>query len=640
MTWLGAFEAPEDTGNSAPPITARLSRLAPVHQRAALARAMRLAGVRGVDHPTLETLAAAESPIAARWRFLSRPELTQQDFRRAAEARIEMRDWRERQDRLTNRETQVRAALPEMIAQLLDSHSDQPTRELANRTEYEHGQRLATRWRPVLNVLAELLDAIHARIPDAWLSAVSEDGLRAAAETAARLGLLTTPPDLFDTPEARRARCPLNQRRKLRRRAATARQHLAAMLATVGHEGAAYADEYAVACWRERQTAARAFGERNVLTWTDDDGRPETVPLWDVMETSRRARLAALYAQTLGLDELAQRRGLIPVFVTLTLPPAHHPAPQHGAPYAGADWLEAPAPQDTDAALAATWARLRARAAGDGIALLGLRVTEPHRDGCPHGHALLYLAADAQVDALDEHLQALCPEPVRGRRIASKLVRLDRGRASPASYVMKYLLKTLPAHEDAAEHADGVERDGDPDHLAHHTEVAAWASERRLRRFAWVGLHGVRTVWQRLRSLSPAERYHAPQAVQDAADAIQSGRWADALEALGAVRADGRERVQLDYVTRQNGYGENVQRVDGLTLGDWRIPLRRREYRIVRAGTASRTPQQTQQQDSGRFTIIVSYPRASTADIVDNCAAGITGPPTAIQARYGQQNQC
>jgi len=608
------------------PVTARLRRLAIVHQRAAISRAMRLAGIHGRDKPTLDDLARAEDPIAPRWRWVKPSSPTEADISAAAVATVRTPTWRMAQDMLTSIEDQVRVAMPYATRTLFAAWTAMPEREMANTDAWEAGQRHAERWRPVLDVLSAMLEAVDVRVPDAWLSAISEDDLKAAAAVAAELGLLTTPARDMETPDAKRARCPMHHRRRLRRRAATARQHLAALLGTIGAGGAPYADHYAVTCWRERQAAAEAFGLSRVLLFEDG----QQVPLWGVMESSRKARLAALYAQTLGLDELTQRRGLLPVFLTMTLPPQHHPNPRHGQPYAGLEWEDAPCPGETDAAMGGLWKQLRARLAADDIDLLGLRVVEPHQDGCPHLHAMMYLQDQEQSNRLDWHLQELCPEPVKGERIASKLMTLDRTKARPATYVMKYLLKCLPAHEDAAVHADGTVRDGDPDHLAHYAEVQAWASERRLRRFAWLGLHGIRTTWQRIRAMTDDEIEYAPDAVQEAAHAMREGAWADALEAMGAIRADGRERVRLTYAVKKNSYGEDVKRPDGLAMEDWHMPLRRRACKIVRPQQAphDRTPLPSQGQESNKgITVTVSCPRAEADGSVDGGGGGRTGPP-------------
>ena len=684
---------------------------------------MRLVGIHGQDRPSLDDLDRAEHSLAPRWRYLPRPAPTEADIRAAAAAVVRTPAWRIAQDMLSNHEDQVRAAMPDAARALFAAWDARPDREMTNLAAWKAGQCHAERWQPVLDVLKGMMDAVDVRVPDAWLSAISETDLKAAADAAAQLGLLTTPKNQMDTPEAKRARCPMHQRRALRRRAGGARQHLAALLGTIGAGGAAYADAYAVSCWRERQAAAAFFGMNRVLLFEDGT----QVPMWDVMESSRKARLATLYVQMLAVDDLAQRRAMVPVFITMTLPPRHHPNPKHGLPYDGLDWQDAPSPDETDAALADQWARFRTRLSTDRVPLLGPRVIEPHKDGCPHLHALLYAQSMNQAALMDEHLQAVCPEPIAGERIASKLEYIDRAKGSPATYIMKYLLKCLPAHEEAAEQADGTITDGDPDHLAHHAECQAWGSERRLRRFDWLGLHGLRTVWQRVRNITEDEVAAAPDRMQKANAAMKAGAWGDALEALGAVRActdttmprmaaaaaitaawnesntgptfaaalaehgmtlalspqrpvmavDGMghahevwralrnaapgmpaptatdvrmrvagmnldpvpprpaapappDRPRLTYVAKENAYGEPVKRPDGMALGDWRIPLRRRTCRIVRPQHAQedRTPSPAAEADStGVHTNTVSCPRSRANGGTDDGGTGRTGPP-------------
>lgn len=686
---------------------------------------MRLAGIHGQDKPTLDDLDRAENTVAPRWRWVKPSAPTEADIRAAAAAAVRTPAWPMAQDMLRSREQQMQAAIPDAARALFAAWDAAPKHEMTNRDTWKAGQRHAERWRPAFDILAAMLDAMDARIPDAWLSAISEADLKAAAEVAAHLGLLTTPADKMDTPAARRARCPMHHRRALRRRGATARQHLAALLGTVGAGGAPYADAYAVSCWRERQEAAAFFGMNRILLFADGT----QVPMWDVMESSRKARIATLYVQMLAVDDLARRRSMVPVFITMTLPPRQHPNPGHGLPYDGLDWMDAPAPAETDAALAGQWARFRARLSADGVPLLGPRVIEPHKDGCPHLHALLYVQSMNQADLMDEHLQAVCPEPVAGKRIASKLEYIDRKKGSAATYIMKYLIKCLPAHEEAAEQADGtITGDDDPDHLAHHAEVQAWGSERRLRRFAWLGLHGMRTVWQRVRNMTGDEADAAPDSVGKAHAAMKAGEWGNALEALEAMHAfmdtrmprkavadaiaaawresstgptfavamaehgmtlacsprrpvmavdsmghaheiwralanaglaasaptaaDVRRRVagmnldpvpprpaaptppdrpRLTYAEKENAYGEPVKRPDGVALGDWRIPLRRRTCRIVKPQQAPKDrtpPPKAKTASTGVHTVAVSCPRSATGAEPEAGGTGRTGPPT------------
>lgn len=229
-----------------------------------------------------------------------------------------------------------------------------------------------------------------------------------------------------------------------------------------------------------------------------------------------------LGAMTAALDKVAGRMGLAPIFVTLTLPPRWHPNPIKGR----RSWTPNLSPRVADDAMRQTWSAFRARLAKRTrrqpfkIDTLGLRVWEPHEDGCSHVHALLYVQPE-HIPHVDRHLLAVCPEPAdpprdpetgEPRRVASKLVIIDRERSRGSTYVMKYLRKTVN-RAPAADEAGPPPEDGD-DHLSgdHFDRTRAWASERRIRRYAVLGAHGVQKIWQRLCKAGDEELQGRPRA--------------------------------------------------------------------------------------------------------------------------------
>lgn len=246
---------------------------------------------------------------------------------------------------------------------------------------------------------AEHLASIRAawpQAPDPALAAMPEERLReVAAERAARQQQMAAwrrrgdDEDRPLTPAERRQCCPRWQRRKLRRECARSRQWWSAALGTVGRGAAPYADGYSVARWQERQDHAREWAEAHVLRW--EDGTEAS--LADVQRASGEAQVARLYAMLRGLDDLAVREGRgTAIMITLTLPPEWHPSPAVGE----RTWTPERSPEHADRDLQKRWARLRALLHAAGLPPLGLRVVEPHRDGCPHLHALLYLPPPPQ----------------------------------------------------------------------------------------------------------------------------------------------------------------------------------------------------------------------------------------------------
>jgi hypothetical protein len=358
-----------------------------------------------------------------------------------AETRRQMADltWRAALPHMPRRDVEHRArrmAEDRLMAAVVPGATE--IYGIANELAVNRGIELAAQHGPLLASLGSVLDGLDQHVRGGHLAAVDEDGIRGiAASTAdqawqrwrARSGAAhaTGRPAPELTPADRRQQDPAWQRRRLRRTAGLARQHLAAALGTIGRGAAPYADSYTLARRRERDAAAREWAAAHV--WQPPGGG-EPVPVATLRAAGEAGRLHRLGAMCRGLDEIAERDGLTPIMVTLTLPPEWHPAPSMGR----RTWTPDRGPEATDDALRHRWQRLRARLATAKVRLLGIRVWEPHQDGCPHAHALLYVQPH-QIEVVDRHLRAVCPEPVAGQRVASDLVVVDRNRARGSTYL-------------------------------------------------------------------------------------------------------------------------------------------------------------------------------------------------------------
>ena len=576
-------------------VTARLTRLAPLHRRAAMRQAQAVAGLFG-GLPTIADLRTAECPPAEVWRVASVSYDTGPT--RAAVSREAARvmadlTWRAALPHMPRRDLERLARrLAEERLEAARVPGVQERHELMNGAEVAAGHALAVMHGPLLAALGGILNGLDRHVEGAGLAALPEDGIVGMADEAAaqaqaawewrgRLAHSAGRPVPGLTPHDRRQQDPVWWRRQLRRKAGLARQHLAAALGTVGRDGSPYADDYSLTCRRDRDAAADAWADAHV--WQPPGGGA-AIPMAQLRAGSDTARLHRIGAMTAGLDEVAKREGLVPIMCTLTLPPEWHPAPAVGR----RTWTADRGPEATDQALRGRWTRFRARLAKSGIRPLGLRVWEPHKDGTPHAHALLYVRED-EIGTVDRHLQQVCPEPAPGRRVASTLVVIDRERSRGSTYVMKYLRKTIgtaPAGDDAASGA------GEDDHLAgdHHDRTRATASERRWRRFATLGVHGLQRVWQRVLTATEEEVAMAPGRVREARAALDGNRWADALDAMGALRRPGADRLRLGYdfetVDMETGeilplldrYGTPCRRAAWLLdtgTPTWRVPLGR-----------------------------------------------------------------
>jgi hypothetical protein len=624
-------------------IVDRLRLLAPLHRHAALRRAAEAAGLsKDFQPPSMDDLAIAESPPAISWRTEvwgeSVPRPTPSDIKRGADALMRDVRWRMAQPMqptcdlraAARRDAEDRLAAERALA-TAPHPVDVPLPESV--TAHRRGTKLSKQHGALLIALADLLDGLDNVIPQSRLAATEEDAIRDLAAKRAEEHVMrrqmyadvcraTGKPVPEETPDDRRRADPLWHRRQLRRDAAQARQHLAAALRTVGRGAAPYADDYSVSRWRERQASAIAWAEERV--WQPENGKP--VPMTTIMAGKAEAALARLSSISSGVDEIAQDAGLVPLWITMTLPPQLHPNPKRGR----RSWTADLSPTLTDARCKQLWGRFRSRLRKSGVRRLGTRVWEAHEDGCPHIHALIYVAPD-DIDTVDRHLRSLCPEPEipprdkhgRPKRVASRLERIDRDRGSPTTYIKKYLTKTitLPAatgdapargrenvEEEVTAAADEAIDYGEDGQIEAYERHQATASERRWRRYAALGTHGIQRIWQRLIRVTDDEITDAPPRVVAAVTALRAHDWADALTAMGAIRHDGAHRLRLEYETATNAYGEEVKRpawiVDTEDVAQaesedrkpWRLPLRARGELVRRKRNPDDVAEQAREQ--------------------------------------------
>ena len=191
-------------------------------------------------------------------------------------------------------------------------------------------------------------------------------------------------------------------------------------------------------------------------------------------------------------------------FYTITAPSRFHSVHASGIPNRKYDGSSPNDAQDISMAL---WKRARALFAKADIRPYGFRVVEPHHDGCPHWHMLLFMENGQAIKAR-KILKALAledtPSEVRTTATRFKAISIDPSKGSAAGYIAKYITKavngehinqvTCPeAGTISIAPADAAER------------ASTWASTYNIRRFQQIGGPSV-TTWRELRRLGEGEK--------------------------------------------------------------------------------------------------------------------------------------
>ncbi|HCJ6187172.1 TPA: replication endonuclease [Citrobacter freundii] len=354
-------------------------------------------------------------------------------------------------------------------------------------------------------------------------------------------------------------------RGRLRRIASAWREHLQIAVGNVSKKKHAYASKSCVTDWREQKRRTREFLKG--LDLEDEYGnRISLIEKFDGSVANPAIRRCELMARIRGFENICNELGYVGEFYTLTAPSKYHATTKAG--YRNSKWNGA-SPSDTQSYLTGLWARIRAKLHREEIRIFGIRVAEPHHDGTPHWHMLMFMLPEdvervrliIRDYAWEEDRHELRSDKAKKARFHAEAIDPEKGSAT--GYVAKYISKNI----------DGYALDGETDDESGELlkesapVVSAWAARWHIRQFQFIGGAPV-TVYRELRRMADPETARA-LSVEFAAvhDAAHYGRWADYVNAQGGpfVRRDDLQvRTLYEPRTEFNQYGEETVCIKGV----------------------------------------------------------------------------
>ena len=342
-----------------------------------------------------------------------------------------------------------------------------------------------------------------------------------------------------------------------------------------------YATNHAVKVKAARATANRATLEG--LEVVNEAGAALNLQeVADGSVSNPSIRRGELMVRARGFEEVAELMGHGAYFLTITCPSRFHRFSASGQQNKA--WT-GDTPRDAQDYLCATWAKIRAAWGRKKMMPYGFRVAEPHHDGCPHWHILLFMPKDQagwfEPDRFIEGRKDCGAGAVgmagryalsdtAGERGANKhrftCVPIDTTKGSATGYIAKYISKNI----------DGLKEDGSGMGLdfASGTNAATsaqrvktWASTWSIRQFQQVGGPSV-TVYRELRRLGEVTEANRAQgdlfaACQDAADQANWGVYWTQQGGPNTKRRDLTLSPAYSSAT-VNKYGEQASRIMGV----------------------------------------------------------------------------
>lgn len=377
---------------------------------------------------------------------------------------------------------------------------------------------------------------------------------------------------------------PVWWRRALRRHIGRLVEHRAIVQGLVSVRAVPYASDATVKRRREQHAQTAAF--LAAARVCNESGQSFT--LAQVAATSVAnpvIRRGELMTRIRGCESYADAEGHRGVFLTLTTPSRFHRmrSDGRGGCCPNPNYDPDNTPREAQLWLRKMWARVRAEWARNGVRAYGFRVAEPHHDGTPHWHALIWfpdgirsradLAGKASaLRSVFRHWLSDDGDEPGAAQYRVKVKRLHKGGA--AGYIAKYIAKniqgaTVPGeHQDQDEGRTIVTAD---DMESGAARVDAWAARWGIRQFQAIGQPPV-TVWRTLRRVDAGQFEAARVAGDKQAWSLAGGLhkagilaadWCLYMRRMGGAcvaRAKQAARLMVQKVKAVNQWGEAVAR--------------------------------------------------------------------------------
>jgi Bacteriophage replication gene A protein (GPA) len=355
-----------------------------------------------------------------------------------------------------------------------------------------------------------------------------------------------------------------------------AENHLRA-IGFIERGGMLYCSDLALSWYRGKMRAQEAYLKSRMVQ--SDTG--EQLELWDVAQKSlsnKSNRRSELMTRMRGFEDDAKKSGDVATFFTLTTPSAFHARAVgrgHNELFSGATVREA------QAWLSKIWARARAALAKKGITIYGFRVAEPHHDGTPHWHLVLFCAPNHRntlCELLREYwLSEYADEPgALVHRTAVKFI--DEHKGTATGYLSKYIAKNIDGFGLEGEVSDENAQTPISDAAL---RVTAWAAIHGIRQFAQIGGPSV-GVYRQCRRVRHPTDLKTIEPIRAAAD---RGDFAAYIALQGGVSCGRLAHVRnwTERTGELNSYGEpKAAEIVGIMSVSEALQTRTKQWRIVR----------------------------------------------------------
>jgi hypothetical protein len=338
-------------------------------------------------------------------------------------------------------------------------------------------------------------------------------------------------------------------RRKIRNAHGRAMEAFAREIGMVNSRNQVYVSDATLYRRRKQRAAARLMLELFEMV-NELEQKFDLVELVDKSVSNPEIRRHELMCRIAGNEQIAKDKGLVGDFYTVTVPGRMHS--HYGKSGDAIKSYDGTTTQQAQAALNSIWAKIRSALKRKGLDFHGVRVTEPHKDGTPHWHLLIFMKKEdrkAIRDVFEHYALELDPNESGAKDHRFKIDEIDYSKGSATAYIAKYISKNIDGYM-----LDDDQFGGNAKNSAERVE--AWASTWGIRQFQFFGNPPV-TIWRELRRLEKS----SDPVINEAILAADSNDWALYMVIMGgpnSLRNQMPIHLEMCHSGRFNEYEEEI----------------------------------------------------------------------------------
>lgn len=365
------------------------------------------------------------------------------------------------------------------------------------------------------------------------------------SERAAEFGL--TPPNPKDFSEKiepciNRLCCKKWWKRQLLRKQRVTVESIARELRQVHNHKNLYCSSISLQSHKRQKRANREYLESKIAV--NEEGYERTLAeLSDLGVSNPSIRRTELITRLKGFEVVAKQLSHQAYFFTVTCPSRFHRMTKitmNGKviKVIPNEKFDGSSPRDAQIYLSKLWAKINSKLKREDIRPYGLRVAEPHHDGTPHWHFLLFVEpgqAEEMVSIFQRWSLKDTPDEKGAQKHRFKVEKIKSGinpktgnEYSATGYLIKYICKNVDGNginncEESASNKDWEEKSS----IEVAERIEAWARTFRIRQFQQIGGPSV-TVWREMRRLSEQKGL-----IEEVRKAANDGDWAEFIRLMG-----------------------------------------------------------------------------------------------------------